>query len=397
MMLDYDRLLAAVSPRSPYSTLSITAELAPTGGDGSKVSPPTFPPPEVRDGRQPRRTGPYLIDTRWIDSKETEVVVLDRHASQAHRVQVSLMDANDDGLVDLPAFELHQVIDTAAGQRKLRLTSFEFPHRYADAYLRDSIIDGIKFDKTDVGKRLRLATPRKAESLYELDPNTLAFGAWDSHRKGRQPKFSRIYDSTIIGLNPLVGVSAAVRLDPLNLIGSQKKADDDWIFVAPDEAGGKKAKGNRLSEVGHGHAPASDAPGQVSITSARRQCVIHLPALRNLRFDASPEATNAARATLAAYALMGDRLAFDHPSIFLRSGCDLTKRSETMALERPDGTLDTFELHVDDAVALFTEARHHASDLGLPMSTEHIRLTPNEQLAKAIEYAFNRGAKQESE
>ena len=32
MMLDYDRLLAAVSPRSPYSTLSITAELAPTGG-----------------------------------------------------------------------------------------------------------------------------------------------------------------------------------------------------------------------------------------------------------------------------------------------------------------------------------------------------------------------------
>lgn len=39
MMLDYDRLLAAVSPRSPYSTLSITAELAPTGGTVQRSLP----------------------------------------------------------------------------------------------------------------------------------------------------------------------------------------------------------------------------------------------------------------------------------------------------------------------------------------------------------------------
>lgn len=43
MMLDYDRLLAAVSPRSPYSTLSITAELAPTGGGRFKGLSPYLP------------------------------------------------------------------------------------------------------------------------------------------------------------------------------------------------------------------------------------------------------------------------------------------------------------------------------------------------------------------
>ncbi len=385
MPLTLDQLLEVVAPNGPYATISITAEMAPVGNAAGKVAPPTFPTPAGQGGPQAR----YLIDKRWIDGQPREVVILDTEQSEANRCESELRDAADDGLVQLPMFVLTDEVSTDDGARQVRLTSLDFPHRYADAYLRDSLLDGVAFDKTEIGKSFRLADARNARALYEREPYSLVYGAWDSHRKGRQAKFPRLYDSTLIGFDPLGGFRAGGRLDPLNLQGGQAPTVDGWHFVAD----GDKKKGTKLSEIGHGNAMDSgEAPGQVAINGARRLATIHLAGLRGLRFgsDVSLEATLAARAALVALALLGDRLAFGRPAVYLRSGCELATRHEILALELPTGEVSEFTLALDDAVTLFRNAVDRAAELGIPMAQDRIELAPAPGLAKAIEFAFTK-------
>ncbi|MCG5435250.1 hypothetical protein PSH25_003370 [Micromonospora sp. PSH25] len=61
-------------------------------------------------------------------------------------MEQALLAARDAGRVDLPLFEL------VMKQERVRLTSLDFPHRYADAYLRDSEVGGVGFDSSDVGR-----------------------------------------------------------------------------------------------------------------------------------------------------------------------------------------------------------------------------------------------------
>lgn len=382
MSLSLDRLIETVGPNTNYSAIAISAELRPTGPAGAKVAPPSYP-------TSASRPVAYLIDKRWVDGAARDVVLLDSQQSQGNRCELALRDAVDDGLVELPLFVIATDVDTDAGSRTVRLTSLDLPHRYADAYLRDTTIDGVAFDKTEIGKELRLAEPREARSLFEREPYSIVYGAWDSHRKGRQAKFARIYDSTIIGLDPIVGVRAGGRLDPLNLTGAQQPdADGDWGFVAE----GEKKKGSKLSEIGHGNALDSDAHGHVAITEARKLTTIHLAALSGIRFGAgvSADALTAGRAALVALALLGDRLAFGRPSVFLRSGCELSTVSESIVLEHPDGSGDLVDLDVTGAIELFRQARLRAAELGLAMATDHVALTPHRGLADAIAFAYTK-------
>src|SRR5690606_16393615 len=115
--------------------------------------------------------------------------------------------------------------------------------------------------------------------------------------------------------------------------------------------------------------------------------------LARLRFgDASKEAVVLARATLAALALAGDRLAFGEPSVYLRSGCDLVRVSETVAFELAGGEREPIEVSADEAIAAFQELRDRASAAGIPMATDTIDLTPTPQLRDAIVYALTKAS-----
>ena len=46
----------------------------------------------------------------------------------------------------------------------MTLTSLEFPHRYADAYLRDSVLGGVPFDKSELGRSLLASSLEDATS-----------------------------------------------------------------------------------------------------------------------------------------------------------------------------------------------------------------------------------------
>jgi CRISPR-associated protein Csb1 len=90
---------------------------------------------------------------------------------------------------------------------------------------------------------------------------------------------------------------------------------------------------------------------------------------------------------LAALALAGDRLAFDRPSVWLRSGCDLTLVQETVAFEVGGGDRESVELSLDDAIAAFVELRDRAAVAGVPAAVDIVTVTPIRSLREAMTYA----------
>jgi hypothetical protein len=65
-----------------------------------------------------------------------------------------------------------------SGAEAVVLTSLEFPHRYADAYLRDSLLNGVVFDRSDLGKSLLASSLADASALYaQLRRTTLELPA----------------------------------------------------------------------------------------------------------------------------------------------------------------------------------------------------------------------------
>ncbi len=189
------RLVAATSSEREHTAVVVHATYQPVGGPERTVMPPTYP----IDGANRDPNASYLIAKRLVDGQQRDAVVIDQEPSQANRVEEALRDALYQTRLVLPIFEMR----VATGLGEIRLTSLDFPHRYADAYLRDSLVDGVRFDNSPVGKRLRAATVADVRPLYEREPASLIFGAWDSHRKGRWPKFARMYSSAMYGLDPV--------------------------------------------------------------------------------------------------------------------------------------------------------------------------------------------------
>lgn len=369
----YQRLAAAMTGRTDDAGIRFTTRFDAAGGPGSRVMPPTY------------SGGTYLQALRLLDEGEpVTTVLMDSFQSQANRVEAALLQARDESRIALPLFEMAGDV----GPWQLRLTSLDMPHRYADAYLRDSTVDGVRFDKTEIGAAFRVASPENATALYRHDPVSLVLGAWNSHRKGRQPKFARAYKSEVLGIDPQGQERRGGRLDPINLTGAVDGAGDgDWKFSAFSE---KKAKGERLSEIGHGNALARDgSPGGFTVAEVRRIGFLSFAALERLRFPGlGPDATAAGRAALAALALAGDRLAFDRAGHVFRSGCELTTRTDELAWEKRGGVTETLDLDADGALALYAEAVSAAAAQDLVMETATITIEPIAGLRAAIEHAF---------
>ena len=326
---------------------------------------------------------PYLLEKRMWEGEARSDVVLDAVQSQANRAEEALLRARRAGRVGLPLLELRH-----AGDPPTVLSSLEFPHRYADAYLRDSLLAGVKFDKSELGRSMLGATLADATALFRHDPGSLVFGAWNSHRKGRQQKFPRVYASEVIGWDPQVGARAAGRMDPSSLVGAARPTGDgDWDYSPATE----KVKGARLSEIGHGNVAPGRQHGGVTVTSASRMATVSLAGLDRIGFGAAGhEAAIAARAALAAYALLADRLAFGGPSLWLRSGCELVLVEERLEWVSRGGSVEAFDLPVAAALEVFGLAVERAAKEGLPMSLETVALSPSPSLAKAIEFSLTK-------
>ncbi|MDH6145895.1 CRISPR-associated protein Csb1 [Kitasatospora sp. GP30] len=393
----YERLLQVASGLSRDGAVRVVGHYEPVAGAGTPVAPPTVKVKRtVKDlatGKDKEVDEPgQLFEDRWVDEKRTEVVLLDQRQSQANRCETALLEAVDQGEVLLPHLALHL---TAEG-RELRMTNLDAPHRSRDAYFRDAIDEsGTKFDDTETGRALRDTGTADVRAFLASAPSDLVYGIWDSHRKRRvQLKVPRTYTSELVGLHPLRGQRAAGRFDVWNFPGDTVElTGDGWRAV---DGTGKKGKGKtlRASAVGHGMIPPAAGMGGVTVQTIERNATLAMAGLRALRFgDAPREYVRAARALLAALALLGDRLAFAAPAVRLRSGCDLllvSERIEWVGRGR-EGVAVTEPLELDtvaQALELFEYARSRAEEAGLKWSEGPVRLRPNAQVQQAIERSF---------
>jgi len=374
----YDRLAAAATGESDDGAIRVRATYEPGAGAGAKVSPPTY---LIED-----RDSPYLIEERWgADGEPHKVVLLDSRQAQANRCEEAFQVAIDAGQLRLP----HIVLEVQTHGRPVPLTSLTVPHRSRDAYFRDAEDQaGVPFDQTDPGRALAEVTAADATGMYSYSPADLVYGVWDSHRDLRlATRFPRVYTSELIGWDALVGLRAAGRFDLVTSGGAKVAGGNhDWQ---------RNPKGSsQLSELGLGAIPPTTRdrrnnakPGGTTVKMIERTATVSFPGLARIRVGNNADAARAARAVLAALALLGDRLAFSG-AVFIRSGCDLVLADESLTWVGRMGATEALDLDPEGARQLFDLAVARAEAAGVTWVLEPVRLRPQAKLQQVIDEAY---------
>ncbi len=368
--------------------------LQPAGGPGDKVFPPTF------------AGAVYAIEQRRLPDREAPVqcVLLDSVQSQANRMELALQEAVDSGRLRLPLvvvnFSEHDPTgdleaDEEAGRfldAVGRITTLQAPHRLADAILRDSELDGVRFRKSEKGKTLNRASLANATPLFELCPTALVFGMWDSTgpKGGLGPKFERAVVSEIVGIGAEWKDdyrARGVRRDPLEITKNvMVLADGDRALSKVAEG---KEKGVRPSEINHSSVPFDSPNSGVTIEYAEQVTTLSLIALRRLHFPidgaTTTEADASARTVLAALGLCAATLAFEN-GVGLRSRSLLWPEASITweLLERPGKEPQRYSLASADTQQLLADAVAAARSAGLPWPEQPLLLKPSAALVNLV-------------
>ena len=222
-MITLKKLLGACADDSFDDGIRIDTDLVPLAGPGGPVKPAVY------------EGGTYQQDRRWPapdDAEPTLVIVIDNVPSQANRLEEAMRRNRASARVPELVLDLSDLSDLPAHLPR-RLSSLEFSHRNADAYLRDAKLGGQDFIKTDLGKAIFGATAQKCGPLMAWFPQALLYGFWQSHlgKKRHNTKHARAWVSEIVGWQP-----AATDTKVLGLKGDSLNLNtDESITSNPDD------------------------------------------------------------------------------------------------------------------------------------------------------------------
>lgn len=390
--LTNDVLRAAVEGTA--AAFRCITDYEPAGGPDAAIFPATY------EGGRYALVGRRKLQpdgTSDADITVADRVLIDSVQSQANRMELALLRAWEDRKLSLPVITV--VFPSNRLLRPLRVTSLEAPHRIADALLRDSLLNGVKFRESEIGRRLDFADTRNATPLFEVCPTGLVFGMWDSTgpRGGLGAKFQRAIVSEIVGIGVQLGKKTSSRIDPAQIL-----LEAGPLYLTPDggwtleEQKAKKEKGKpvklgktgRPSEANHGNVTPTIAEGGVYVQRIVQTTVLSLPALRRLRFPVNDSydsaVETAARVALAALGLCAAALARLDGD--LRSRCQIVPRAPAVweLLDDPGEEPRKFALPPEAAIALFNEAVEEARKAGLPWRDEEVILEPSEELVELV-------------
>ena len=310
--INVDSLLTGCADDSFDDGIRIDTELDPLSGPGGPVKPAVY------------EGGTYQMDRRWAaptDEAPTAVIVIDNVPSQANRLEEAIRRHRES--IGVPELVLDLTgVGKLPAHLPRQLSSLQFPHRNADAYLRDARIGPDDFTRTDIGQATFGATPEACGPLMAWFPQALLYGFWQSHlgKKRQNTKHARSWVSEIVGWSPASTDTKVLGLkgDALNL------STDEAITSNPDDRlswdigkvekvpGGKRDK---LSEIGHGQVPfmgAEAAAAAVSFARVSQRATLSFAQLRRISLgpDHDRKADAAGRALLVALGLHAHVLAF---------------------------------------------------------------------------------------
>ena len=410
--------------------LRVKTKLQPADGLDGKVYPPTYQGPEGSARSDEAR---YHIEERRRDGKTTLAAVLDSVPSQANRAEEALLDAYEDGLVEIPIIEAN--FSRAEGDgadydgiRPGRLTALEASHRIADATFRECTLGGEPFRESAVGRAIFSSSERDAADMYRYCPTVLAFGEWDSMGgdASRGHKFERRVVSEIVALDVVVGRSSSSRLDALKIestapVYKNKAHTDDAsepAWTTDEESAERDSRGNpvlygsgkgkgKISGLGLSNVTPSVAAGPdgqfsgtggVTFSHAEQSTVIALNSIRKLRFPRHREAATDARTAVAALGLAATVLR-DARGYALRSRCLLTPEGPPTVefLDAFGGVRGFAQVTPQAAAQMLRSAADDAASAGLAWEVEPVVLTPGDNLRQAVRDRKAVGAEEQAD
>ena len=386
--INLDSLVAGCADDSFDDGIRIDTELEPLSGPGGTVKPAVY------------EGGTYQMDRRWASSADeapTQVIVIDNVPSQANRLEEAIRRHRESIRVPEMVLDISEVKGLPVHLPR-RLSSLEFPHRNADAYLRDARLDDIDFTRTDLGRALFGATPQTCGPLMAWFPQALLYGFWQSHlgKKRQNTKHARAWVSEVVGWNPAATDTRVLGLkgDALNLntdaaITSNPDNRMSWdIGKVEKVAGGKKDK---LSEIGHGQVPfMGDEATAAAVSFARvtQRATVSFAHLRRITLGPShtADADAAARALLVALGLHAHVLAFGR-GFALRSGAELRPKVSAASWLGSSGDEACTIGDAEATRTLLHAAVAHAESVRVPLDgwdEPALILTPKDNLREAI-------------
>lgn len=386
--IDVDRLTAACGDMSREAGITMETLLGPLGGSNAPVRPAIYA------GRV------YQDDWRWWGepSEKTKVIIIDNVPSQANRLEAALEKLR-------PSLGLPEVvldlgsIPTLPSHLPRQLSGFRFPHRQADAYLRDAMLDGKPFSMTSVGATIVNATADEPQALFEWFPQALLYGYWQSHlgKHRTQAKLARSWVSEIAGYDPAATDTRVLGLkgDPLNLsVDEQVSYDQEdllkgWEVVESSQRTRGAKQKESLAEIGHGQVPFKPQDGAlagVSFRSIHQRATVSFAGLRRITLR-EPEASACGRALLVALGLVAHVAAFGR-AFSLRSGCDLRPAKAEWTWLGAGSEEQLSQLSLDEAISLFKECLAKADAAGVTAAggwrKDPLVLAPSPELIKVI-------------
>ena len=418
--LDLDTLTHAVAGGA--AAIRTVTRLEPAGGPGDKVFPPTYV-------KERNATTKYALEPRHVDGRKVETVLLDSVASQANRLEEALLEGWRRKELAFPLVEVDFTHEKGLEDLD-KITALQAPHRIADALLRDSVLGGTPFRHTPVGTEVTDARPNHATAMFKYCPTALVFGVWDSTgpKGGLGAKFQRCLVSEIVGMDVVVGVKTASRIDPTGIqtkagpVYKHKDPAQEWT-VDPKEAEQNKGKPVEFSRTGgdgkkgspsainHGNIPPSidEVSGGVTMSHAMQTTVLSLAGLRRLRFQTTctgeriadekrDQAEAAARTALAALALAA--IVYQRENDYDLRSRSILVANGPLVLEvvgRDGGEPKKVSLTKTEAAALLKAAEQKARAHGLSWDATPITLTPAPKLAGLIRKSREVAASGEAE
>ena len=238
-MTDFEALRKGCADDAFDDGIRIDTELVPLGGPGSPVKPAVY------------EGGTYQQDRRWAtpdDTETTPVIVIDNVPSQANRLEDALRRHRESIAIPELVLDLSDMAFLPAHLPR-RLSSLQFPHRNADAYLRDAQFDGEDFIKTDLGKEIFGATAQTCGPLMAWFPQALLYGFWQSHlgKKRHNSKHARAWVSEIIGWQAGIDRNPRSRAERRPLEPEYRRGRDVQSR-RPDRVGYRQGNGGRWQE-----------------------------------------------------------------------------------------------------------------------------------------------------
>lgn len=384
--------------------------LQPVGGVGDKIFPPTYP------GEGRNASARHVYERRIVAgpdgcTREVWCVLVDSVQSQANRLEEGLVGAIRDG-VAIP----HVAVDFSGEDLDgiATITSLDAPHRVYDAILRDSLLDGEPFMKSELGLSLSKARPEDASALLETSPTALLFGAWHStgagggigakfaralvseivavgvpvefqERRGGGGLVARTEDGRTVSVEPITtGRRTGSRIDPLGVLRAVEVYKGEAGWDVSKQGAGKGAKPVRPSEINHGNIAPSVAALGITCERAEHSFVLSFAALRRLRFGGGARDA-AGRTLLAALGLLA-LAEQDARGYALRSRCDLVPDGPGgLEQVRADGTTAApFAVGPAEARALYAAALAAARAAGFRFRDGPLTLKPQPKLVHIV-------------